>query len=114
MGDESGQPAAGSAGADAVRGKERRRNRRVRVGQTVRVRPVDPAYPEEVRKTANVSREGLYFITPTQHYFLGMHVHATVGYREGDPLNREELAEVVRLDKLPNGEYGVALRILLR
>ncbi len=37
-----------------------------------------------------------------------------MGYRPSDPISKEWLAEVVRIEKHPAGVYGVAVRILLR
>jgi hypothetical protein len=60
----------------------------------------------------NVSRSGLYFATTTGHYFPGMELYVTRNFRPGDPMNLEEMGEVVRVEKLKNGKSGVAIRIL--
>jgi hypothetical protein len=94
--------------------RESRRTPRAKLSQTVRIRPCDIHYPEEVCNTSNISRGGIYFVSSTKHYYVNMAVYIAVNYRSGDPLNREELAEVVRVDKLDDGKFGIAIRILMR
>jgi hypothetical protein len=94
--------------------KNRRRAPRSKLSQPVRVRPFDPNCPGEVCTTLNVSRSGLYFETSAGHYFSGMEVYVTRNFQPGDPMNREEIADVVRVEKVENGKWGVAIRILMR
>lgn len=93
--------------------REQRRNLRAKMAQAVRICPCDIHYPEEVCKTANVSRGGFYFVSSLKHYYVGMMLHVTRNYRPGDALNREELADIVRVDKLAEGEVGIGVRILM-
>jgi hypothetical protein len=98
-----------------VRQSERRRTRRVRMGQSVRLRPSDPKdVPfEEVSTTKNVSRDGVYFVTPRADYYLGMRLFVTLPYHSPiNPLNHEYLGQVARVDELGNAQRGVAVRLL--
>ncbi len=94
--------------------KERRRTRRVKILKPARVRPADPQYKEEVRTTLNATRDGLYFTTWAEHYYVGMRVCATFPYASVDVCNSEYLGEVVRIGRLEDGSLGIAVRILLR
>ena len=89
------------------------RSPRAKLSQPVRVRPYDPHDPEEVCVTENLSRKGFYFETSLSHYFSGMCVAVTRNFVPGDPMNREEGAEVVRVERLKNGKWGVAIRVLI-
>ncbi len=93
--------------------KNRRQSPRAKMAQPVRVRPFDSHYPTEICSTTNVSRKGLYFITATTHYFQGMGVYVVRNFQPGDPMLNEEIGDVVRIDKLPEGKWGVAVRILM-
>jgi PilZ domain len=93
---------------------ERRRNRRVKLSQPARLRPTDSVYAEEVQITLTVSRDGLYFTTPLKHYHAQMRVRVTFPYHPSDPVATEYLAEVVRVERLNDGRFGVAVRFLLR
>jgi hypothetical protein len=105
-----GQPTDG----DARGPKDRRRGRRVKISRLTLVRPSDPKYKEEVHATLNNSRDGLYFTTRAKHYYVGMHLSVTPGYVPNDPCNSVSLGEVVRIDPLRDGNFGIAVRILLR
>jgi hypothetical protein len=85
---------------------------RAKMAQPVRVRPYDSHYPEEKCVTQNVSRKGLYFETSLGHYFPGMYVYVTRNFHPGDSMSREESADVVRVEKLKSGKWGVAIRVL--
>lgn len=97
----------------AEKAKERRRNRRSKMARPVLVRPRDPNYHEEAQTTVNISRDGYYFVTAAQHYYLGMPVGVTFPYTPGDPCNAEKSAKVVRIDKLPDGKLGIAVQLIL-
>jgi len=92
---------------------ERRNKRRVRVAQTIRVRPSDPRRKafEEVLATINVCRDGVYFPT-TLEYEKGMQVFITFPYSEmPGAINVEYMGQVVRVDKLSHGRLGVAVHL---
>jgi PilZ domain len=94
--------------------KERRQAQRENLSEPVLICPCDPEYPEEVCTTLNVSRNGLYFATTTEHYFPGMNVIVTLNFHSGDPMPLEYIGDVVRLERLEDGKWGVAIRILMR
>ncbi|HYL10760.1 MAG TPA: PilZ domain-containing protein [Candidatus Acidoferrales bacterium] len=109
----------GGASGDAKKpaaASERRRSRRCKITQMVRVRPSDPELEhfEEVRGTTSVSRSGVYFHTEHPAYGLGMRLFVTIPFNDDlAAVSREYLAEVVRLDKLGEGCIGVGLRLLM-
>ncbi len=91
---------------------ERRQVQREDLSEPVLVCPCDPECPEEVCTTLNVSRNGLYFTTAADHYFPGMNVIVTPNFRADDPMQREYVGDVIRLERLEDGIWGVAIRIL--
>ena len=93
--------------------KECRLTPRETLSEPVLVRPCDPLCPEEICKTANVSRSGVYFVTATKHYFVGMNVVVTLNFGADDPIHREQIGDVVRIDELDEDKRGVAIRILM-
>ena len=88
-----------------------RRPPRVKLSQPMRVRPYDSHLPEEICITQNVSRKGFYFETSLGHYRPGMYVRVTRNFHAGDPVSREDEGDVVRVEKLKTGKWGVAIRI---
>jgi hypothetical protein len=84
--------------------------------QSVRVRPSDPKdVPfDEIGTTKNVSRDGVYFLTKRESYYLGMRLFVTLPYHSPpiDPLNHEYIGQVARVDDLGDGQRGVAVRLL--
>jgi PilZ domain-containing protein len=93
--------------------KECRLSPRESLSEPVLVRPCDSLFPEEICKTANVSRSGLYFVTPSPHYFVGMNVVVTLNFGPDDPIHREQIGDVVRVDEVDKDTWGVAIRILM-
>ena len=93
--------------------KECRLAPREMLSEPVLVRPCDPLYPEEICTTANVSRSGLYFVTPTKHYVVGMTVLVTLNFGPDDPIHREQIGDVVRIEQLEEDKRGIAIRILM-
>lgn len=90
---------------------ERRRAARVKLSQTIRIQPIGTQYPEEICKTSNVSRSGLYFETWSGHYFRGLSLFVTRNFRSGDFTNVQETGTVVRVDNLPRGNFGIAVHL---
>ena len=86
--------------------KECRLTPREPLSEPVLVRPCDPLFPEEICTTANVSRSGLYFVTPTKHYFVGMNVLVTLNFGPDDPKHREQIGDVVRVERVGRGQVG--------
>jgi hypothetical protein len=101
---------------EAAAAKERRKARRAQISRPMLVSPSDPKYKnkEEVQTSVNASRNGLYFITQAGHYHAGMHLNITLGYAPNDPCNSPSLGEVVRVDRLDDGRFGIAVKIHLR
>jgi len=93
--------------------KECRLTPRESLSEPVLVCPCDTQYPEEICTTLNVSRSGVYFVTSSEHYFVGMHVIVTLTFRPDDPMHREQIGDVVRMERLDANRWGVAIRILL-
>lgn len=95
---------------------ERRGSRRCKINQLMRIRPSDPEreHFEDLRGSASVSRSGVYFQTSEKGYEIGMRLFVTMPYSNvPSALNREYLAEVVRIDALPNGLNGVGIKLLM-
>ena len=95
---------------------ERRGSRRCKINQLMRIRPSDPEkeHFEDLRGSTSVSRSGVSFQTSEKGYELGMRLFVTMPYsRDPAAINREYLAEVVRLDLLPNGLIGVGIKLLM-
>ena len=98
-----------------MRAEERRRSRRIRIGQPMKIRPSDPKdkYFEDTTTTKNVSREGIYFVTHVSSYAEGMRLFVVVPFHTPKaPLDREYLGQVVRVDALPEAQWGVAIQLL--
>ncbi len=97
-------------------GPERRRKGRLRLPQTVRVRPSDPQRHDfdEILPTVNTSRDSVYFATKNEFYKEGMRVFVTCPYSDGvGSLNREYLGKVVRVEDLGNNRRGIAVEFLM-
>src|ERR1043165_92092 len=95
---------------------ERRGSRRCKINQLMRIRPSDPEreHFEDLRGSHSVSRSDVYFQTSEKGYEIGMRLFVTMPYSNApSALNREYLAEVVRVDALPNGLNGVGIKLLM-
>jgi PilZ domain len=95
--------------------RDKRRSRRIRIGQPLKIRACDPkdAAIEEVNVTKNVSRDGIYFVTPVSAYAEGMRLHVTVPFHNPrNPQDREYLGQVVRVERLAEEQCGVAVQFL--
>jgi len=93
---------------------ELRRSRRAKIARPVRVRPSEPRddHFEDLPTSVNASKEGIYFISRRDAYYPGMRVFVTFPYSSPhDPMNCEYVAEVVRVEKLPNGKSGIAVHL---
>ena len=98
-----------------IKRNERRRSRRIRIGQPLKVRPSDPhdAHFEETATTKNVSRDGIYFHTKNNTYREGMRLFVTLPYHfPSDPHDLEYLGQVARIENLPDGYRGIAVQLL--
>jgi len=95
--------------------QERRRSRRLKIGQPLKVVPTDPrgGIREDSGTTRNVSREGFYFLTKKGGYQEGMRLFVTLPFHKpGDLRNHEYLGQVIRVDARENGEWGIAVQFL--
>lgn len=94
---------------------ERRRSRRVKMKQGLRIRPSDPkdGVFEEFGATKNVSQDGIYFVSKREIYREGMRLFVTVPYHSPtSPQNYEYLGQIARIDELGTGERGIAIKFL--
>jgi hypothetical protein len=89
--------------------EDRQISSRINQSQIIRIRPAETHCAEEIRTTLDVSWGGIYFATSIGHYFCGMAVYVTRDFHSNDPSNREVLGTVVRVDKLKEGRWGVAV-----
>jgi hypothetical protein len=95
---------------------DKRRSRRAKISRTLRVRPSEPKdeHFEDLPISVNASKEGIYFTTRKTAYYAGMRVFVTFPYSSAhDPMNCEYVATVVRVEKLPNAKFGVAVNLLM-
>jgi hypothetical protein len=93
---------------------EARRSRRAKIAKPVRVRPSEPRdeHFEDLPTSVNASREGIYFTSRRSSYYKGMRVFVTFPFSSPhDPMNCEYVAEVVRVEELPNGKFGIAVHL---
>ena len=90
---------------------ERREAPRSQSGSLVYLRsaPLQGEQFEEIRTLNNHSHNGFYFVTERMSYFPGMQLHVIPAVTA---LNLEFVGEVVRVETLPVGEYGVAVKLL--
>jgi hypothetical protein len=91
--------------------KERRHQPRTNLSQVVRIRRFDPSWPPEYCTTLNVSQDGLYFATSEGHYALGLNIYVTSEFRTNSLINYAMEGVVVRVDRLENEKWGVAVHI---
>ncbi|MGB7439010.1 MAG: PilZ domain-containing protein [Candidatus Acidiferrum sp.] len=94
--------------------KEQRRSRRAKLAKPLRVRPSEPRdeHFEDIPVSINASKDGVYFHTRRDNYYKGMRVFVTFPFTSAhDPMNCEYIGEVVRVEKLANGRFGVALHL---
>jgi hypothetical protein len=91
---------------------ERRQGSRENVSESVLICPCEPEYSEELCTTLNTSRTGLYVATSKDHYFPGMNVIVTLNF-PANPTPQQYIGDVVRLERLEDSKWGVAIRILM-
>jgi hypothetical protein len=95
---------------------EQRRSRRAKIAKPLRVRPSEPReeHFEDLPVSINASKEGIYFHTRRNNYYKGMRVFVTFPFTsQHDPMNCEYVAEVVRVENLAKGRFGVALHLMM-
>jgi len=105
-------PKSVSGTSAEVPASELRRGRRAKISRQVRVRPSEPRddHFEDLSVSANASKHGIYFVSRRTQYYKGMRVFVTFPFTSAhDPMNCEYLAEVVRVENLPNSKFGIAV-----
>ena len=94
---------------------DRRHVRRVKLHQPIKVRPANlkDGEFEDISQTENASKSGIYFLTLTSHYFVGMRVYVTLPYLPSESAKRREyFGQVIRVDRTATEERGVAIQFL--
>jgi hypothetical protein len=79
------------------------------------VRPSDPQERQfqESNTTKNVSRDGIYFVSQIESYYEGMRLFVAVPHHSPpDPQDREYVGQVARVEKLGEGQWGIAVQFL--
>lgn len=92
-----------------------RRMVRTKITQVVRVRPSYPGQGDfdDLARTINASRTGVYFKAWRNSYYKDMRLFVTYPYSESPgALNQEFLGRVVRIDPLPDGRRAIAVELL--
>jgi hypothetical protein len=110
MGDSAPKPGAEPVARTPF--SELRRARRAKIVKQLRIRPSEPRddHFEDLSSSVNASKHGIYFVSRRSNYYKGMRVFVTFPFSSAhDPMNCEYLAEVVRIESLPNGKFGVAV-----
>lgn len=95
---------------------DKRRSRRAKIAKPLRVRPSEPRdeHFEDMPISVNASKDGIYFHSRRANYYKGMRVFVTFPFTSAhDPMSCEYVAEVVRVETLPNARFGVALHLLM-
>jgi len=95
--------------------RDRRQVRRVKLHQPIKVRPASPrdAEFEDISRTENASKNGIYFLTGVSRYFVGMRVYVTLPYLpEANTKGREYFGQVIRVDRTATDKRGVAVQFL--
>ena len=92
---------------------EQRRRERLAVKLPMRVKSIDLTHQEvtEIQTTVNFNRHGAYFETERWHYRPRTRLLVTFPFCVGTTCH-DYGAEVVRVQKLAGGRYGVAVRFL--
>jgi hypothetical protein len=92
--------------------KEQRREPRARMSLRLRICISDSVPPAEICTAHNLSKSGVYFVTPSTHYLQGMKVCVIRNFDPDDQMSVEELGQIVRVDSLSGDRKGVAIQIL--
>jgi len=94
---------------------EKRRMARTKIAQTIRVRPSLPIRDnfDDVARTLNASRTGIYFAARRAEYRKDMRLFVTYPFSTTPgTLNQEFVGRVVRIDELGDGRRGIAVELL--
>ncbi len=94
----------------------KRSSHRAKIARPVRVRPSDPRdeHFDDLPVSVNASKDGIYFTSRRKSYYKGLRVFVTFPFSSPrDPMNCEYVAQVVRVEELPNSKIGVAVHLKL-
>jgi PilZ domain len=106
------EPRADHAGSSSPTLREARRRDRLNLRLPVRLRWWKTgAEADDIQITSNFNRHGLHFKTPRDDYQAGMKLRVTFPYCDG-AVSRDYAGQVVRVEPLSGGGYGVAVRFL--
>ena len=110
---ENNPDSPGPSGEE-VKASERRRLARRPVFRPIRVRPSFPGDKDfdEVLGTVNAHREGIFFVTELNVYKKGLRLSVAMPYSPHTPGENEYIGEVVRVETLPDGKFGVAVHLI--
>ncbi|MGB7727422.1 MAG: hypothetical protein WBL50_05285 [Candidatus Acidiferrum sp.] len=95
---------------------EKRLSGRAKLSKMLRARPSEARdeHFADLPVSVNVSKKGIYFHTHRRDYYKGMRLFLTFPFTfANDPMNCEYLAEVVRVETLPNDRYGIAVHLIM-
>jgi len=109
--EEQRASATANAGND-----ERRRMARTKIAQAIRVRPSLPVQNnfDDVARTLNASRSGIYFAARRGEYHKDMRLFVTYPFSTTPgTLNQEFVGRVARIDELGDGSRGIAVELLM-
>jgi hypothetical protein len=90
---------------------ERRRQPRTKLSEAVFIRPSDSRLPPDSCTTFNVSQDGLYLATSADYYAPGVNVCVTSDFQSGSPMHFATAGIVIRVEKLEDKKWGVAIHI---
>jgi hypothetical protein len=93
---------------------ERRSSHRFGSGEPVLTCLFGREYNEEVQTLSNRSRDGLYFETHSAHYRVGMPISVSAASDSPHCWDSPAFGKVVRINSLADGNFGIAVRILMR
>ena len=102
--------------SNQTRQAEKRLSGRAKLNKLLRVRPSVPCdeHFEDLPMSMNVSKKGIYFHSHRAGYYKGMRLLLTFPYTfVNDPTNCEYLAEVLRVEKLSNNRFGIAVHLIM-
>jgi hypothetical protein len=91
--------------------KERRREPRTNLSQVVFIRPIASRLPPDFCRSLNVSQGGVYLATLACYYVPGMGVYLMSGFQPGSPMTYAMAGIVVRVQRLEDDNWGVAINI---
>jgi len=90
---------------------ERRRQPRTNLSEVIFIRTSDSRLPPDSCTTVNISQDGLYLATLADHYAPGVKVYVTSDFQSGSPMNYATAGVVVRVERLKDDKWGVAINL---